>query len=69
MRPEQFDPTAGERARVIREHREDPSRITDPTAGRRARIIGERGAYPAITDPTDPRYRQTRRSRDPRVRT
>jgi hypothetical protein len=67
MRPEQFDPTAGERARVIREHREDPSKITDPTAGRRARIIGERGAYPAITDPTDPRYGQPGPGRDSRV--
>jgi len=62
MRPELFDPTAGVRARAIREHREDPHTITDPTAGERARQIHQRGQVSSITDPTDPRAGQARDS-------
>lgn len=58
MRPQNFDPTAGERARAIREGREVREPITDPTAGERARAIGTGAETPCIVDPTDPRYGQ-----------
>jgi hypothetical protein len=65
MRSEPFDPTAGERARAIHEHREDTDRVTDPTAGERARQIRKHGEVSSITDPTDPRAGQLRAPRHP----
>jgi hypothetical protein len=57
MSPETFDPTAGERARAIRQRREDPlAVVTDPTAGERARAIKAGTADLTVLDPTDPRY-------------
>jgi hypothetical protein len=57
MRPTTHDPTAGERARAIHDHRDDVPVTTDPTAGETARAYSEhREGRDEITDPTDPRY-------------
>lgn len=56
MHPTIFDPTAGERARAIRERRADLRVTTDPTAGESARSIRERRGQSRIMDPTDPGY-------------
>lgn len=51
-----LDPTAGERARLVRELPDVPLPILDPTAGEHARLIRELPEVPvAILDPTDPR--------------
>lgn len=52
-----LDPTAGERARRMREPASDrPEPVTtDPTAGERARRMRELGTPGEIVDPTDPR--------------
>jgi hypothetical protein len=68
MRPESFDPTAGARARAIREQRWDSHTISDATAGERARQIHRRGQVASITDPTDPRVGQARDSDRPPAR-
>jgi hypothetical protein len=55
MRPQTFDPTAGERAREIRAHPGRPQRITDPTDPRYGKLLDHAGASDAqrIVDPTD----------------
>jgi hypothetical protein len=49
------DPTAGRRARLVREHPDAPLPVSDPTDPRIGTIPEP---SPAITrqDPTDPRY-------------
>ena len=58
MRQPTLDPTAGERAREIREHPGTPQRITDPADPRYRELISG-GAEDAdsqrVLDPTDPK--------------
>lgn len=62
MRPESSDPTAGRRARAIRECRWDGRTTTDATAGERARQIQRVGEVFSIMDPTDRRAGRARGS-------
>lgn len=54
MADDMSDPTAGRRARMIREHPEVPQPITDPTDPRCGSIDVPREGV-VIQDPTDPR--------------
>ncbi len=53
------DPTAGQRARDLREHPSAPQRITDPTDPRYGELTRGAQAWAAagrrIVDPTDPK--------------
>ena len=56
MRRKSFDPTAGERARAIREHPGVPQPISDPMDPRSRKPGPDLHRHPRrIVDPTDPR--------------
>ena len=59
MRRKTFDPTAGRRAREIREQPEIPQRILDPTDPRYGELVADTYRQPGsprrVVDPTDPR--------------
>ena len=68
MRLAIIDPTAGERARLLRLHPAAPRRVSDPTSPRWGLFIrgtrngapdearNARAAEPPIVDPTNPAY-------------
>lgn len=63
MRSPALDPTAGERARRIREHPDTPPRISDPMDSRYGTVVAPTPTYASsaarIVDPTDPSCGET----------